>query len=68
MIDGQPGKVYNAIAPGSLVFSPDGKHIAYAAKDGDRQLIVADGIESKRFNYIGPPVFSADSKSSATVP
>ncbi len=67
VVDGQPGPKYGKI--GGIVFSPDGKHTAYAAvvgklKDGgDKWAIVVDGKESARsyvsISYLSP-VFSPD--------
>jgi len=42
-VDGQAGAEYDAIGKGSLLFSPDGKHLAYSARKGRKWLVVVDG-------------------------
>ena len=37
---------------GSLSFSPDGKHFAYVASQGDQAFVVVDGKEGPRFKTI----------------
>jgi hypothetical protein len=64
-------------AESGLVFSPDGKRVAYAARNGTRWVVVVDGVEGKemdafsRYGSIGKeeilPVFSPDSKRVAHV-
>lgn len=39
--DGVAGPEYDLI--GTLIFSPDGDHVAYVAKKGPKQLVVVDG-------------------------
>ena len=58
------GKVHPGVLPSSLAVSPDGKSLAYAARSGDKQLVVMDGVEGKEYDGIlaSSPVFSPDSK------
>jgi len=57
-------KRYGSILKHSITFSPDGKRIAYAARDGDKWFVVVDGKEGNRYDDIlkYTPVFSPDSK------
>ena len=38
---------YEGIVPFSIAFSPDGKHLAYEARKGDKPIFVIDDSESK---------------------
>ena len=60
VIDRKEGKKYNATT--NLVISPDGKRIAYVAKQDDKEFVVLDGFEGKRYDYIKNLKFSPDSK------
>ena len=45
------------------VFSPDGQHVAYAAKLGNDSFVVADGVEGKHYlQIVSAPIYSPDSK------
>ena len=48
-MDGAAGKEYDQIAKFGPVFSPDSKHVAYAARSGDKWVLVADAAESKGY-------------------
>jgi len=53
--------------PPMPVFSPDSKHVAYIAQAEGRMMLVLDGVEGPRHDYIEcrnrvSPVFSPDSK------
>jgi hypothetical protein len=37
------------VLEGSLVFSPDSRHVAYLARRGDKQFLVVDGVEGKEY-------------------
>jgi len=47
---------------GALAFSPDSKHLAYAAKRGGKWVMVVDGQEGEGYNQVASPVFSFDGK------
>jgi hypothetical protein len=79
VLDGVVGRTYSVIpSPTRLqlaegvrqlpTFSPDGRHVAYRAKRGDRWYVVVDTIEGPPFDDIeSQPVFSADSRQVAYV-
>jgi Tol biopolymer transport system component len=66
VVDGIPGPHYDSIASGSnaIVFSPDGKRIAYVAKKKGKSVPVVDGKEGPEFDDIGDGsvAFSPDSQ------
>jgi hypothetical protein len=53
----------------SLIFSSDGKHIAYPAQDKGDWLVVRDGVECKRYDWIegGSLTYSPDGERLAYV-
>jgi Tol biopolymer transport system component len=51
-IDGKEEKPYDEIKQGSLVFSPDGKHLAYIVKVNKKWAVVVDGKERKPYDSI----------------
>ncbi|MBI4709543.1 MAG: hypothetical protein HY759_00255 [Nitrospirae bacterium] len=61
VINGKKVKQYNAV--GSLVFSPDSKRTAYAAKSEGKWFVVIDGKESSRYDDIKAQNFNFDSGS-----
>lgn len=65
VIDGRPGKEYNAIFVSPIQFSKDARHYCYAVfgASGKRDLVVVDGRESKLYNGVTDPAFAADGKS-----
>jgi S1-C subfamily serine protease len=63
VVDGVAGAKYDLIIPGSLAFSPDGKHVVYAAaavRQGKAtRFVMVDGKEGKGYDGIvlqPPPV------------
>ncbi len=50
MVDGQPGATYDHIA--LLTFSPDSRHVAYAAKQGDKWQVLVDGKPGPAYDEI----------------
>lgn len=69
VVDGKEGGIHDAWAIFNPAFSPDGKHVAYAAwikPDKGDWYVVIDGQEGKRYKGIHDYVhFSADSKHTA---
>jgi Tol biopolymer transport system component len=65
----QEGKQYDGVGRGTLVFTADGKRLAYVAGigtpgQGGKQVVVVDGQESKQYDGIGSNTlaFSPDGK------
>ena len=52
IIDGVAGKKYDGIGNGTLLFSPNGNRVAYAAFRGGKWLMVVDGVEGKEYDGI----------------
>jgi hypothetical protein len=65
VLDGQPGREYNASAIGTLLFSGDNRHALYtvARIDGKYDLVVADGAESNPYEEITDLHISSDGSS-----
>jgi hypothetical protein len=49
VVDEIAGTPVDALAEGSLQFSPDGEHVMYGAWRGDNQIIVEDGQPSAEY-------------------
>jgi WD40 repeat protein len=62
--DGKKGSDYDNVV--SLLFSPDGRRLAYLAAKGTRerheQFLVVDGREGKKYENVGSLRFSPDSR------
>jgi hypothetical protein len=60
--EGAKGKEYDKM--GLLVWSRDGRHLAYSAREGDKEFLVVDGKEGKPYDRILnlAPRFSGDGK------
>ncbi len=54
VVDGQAGPEHDAIGPLSLRFSPDGKRVAYVAKEGGKWFVVLDGKPGLEYDRIWP--------------
>jgi len=78
VIDGRETQPYDDIAEDNPIFSPDSKHVVYSAAINDKWLLVVNGIEvpsfdfprdpnTTRYEYVGIPTFSPDSKRFACV-
>ena len=68
VVDGKEGEQYDDIFEGSLIFSPDSKHVAYVAGISDKQFVVVDGKEERKYDGIGIPlIFSPDNNRVAYV-
>ena len=63
VLNGQPLKAYEAVW--SLVFSPDGKRVAFTARRDGKAMVVCDGKEGRHYPEVFYPMFSPDSKSLA---
>jgi Tol biopolymer transport system component len=61
MLDETPSPLYDGIAVGSPVFSPDGTHIAYAAQFDGKWQVLVDGKPGPGFDAVGNRFFSPDS-------
>jgi hypothetical protein len=42
------------------MFSPDSRHVAFAAQKGQKRVVVVDGRASEEYDGLGPPIFAAD--------
>jgi Tol biopolymer transport system component len=68
VLDGKIGAGYDGIGSfpanaGGPIFSPDGKHMAYCAEQGEKELVVLDDKPGANFDQINdPPIFSLDSR------
>lgn len=61
-VDGKKiGGTYEEV--GRLVFSPDGQHLAFAARKGNKWFLVVNGTEGPGFDIVVTPQFAPDSKS-----
>ena len=46
VIDGKEGNKYDKILTDGIIFSPDGRVIAYGAKKGGKPVVVINGKEA----------------------
>jgi hypothetical protein len=53
VLDGIAGASYDDVAPASLAFSADGRHLAYAASRGGLWRVIVDGSEGPAFAELG---------------
>jgi Tol biopolymer transport system component len=60
--EGKPGAVFDAIGEGTLLFSPDSKHLAYAAQSGGQWCMVLDGKPGRPYEGIAQVKFSPSSQ------
>jgi len=65
VLDGQPGREYNANSIGMPMFTADGRHYVYAVVgvDGKYDLVIADGTESNPYDEITDLHLSPDGAS-----
>ena len=62
IVDGRHEPAMDSMLSGSLVFSPDGNHIAYAGIISDRAHVVRDGLLGAEYDGLGRLAFSNDSQ------
>lgn len=70
VVDGTESRNYASLATRDLVFSADGKHLAYRASlqrvlsSNHTDVVVRDGVDSRPYKAVldGTPVFSPDSQ------
>ncbi|MEX2215683.1 MAG: hypothetical protein WD768_16345 [Phycisphaeraceae bacterium] len=62
VIDEVEGELYDALAAGISLFSPDSRHVAYGAQRDGKWRVVQDGKEGATYEEIKYITFSADSK------
>ena len=55
LADGTEQQHYDEIGRGTLHFSPDSQHVAYAAREADKWFVVVDGKEQKPYDDIEGP-------------
>ena len=60
VVDGKAGMEFEGVA--GLTFSPDSRHVAYAALRGQKQFVILDGQPSPAYDNVGDhsPVFDPD--------
>ncbi len=58
VVDGVAGEPFAIV--GRPLFGPDGRRVAYAADDGDRQYVVIGTTKVRVSGRLSDPVFSAD--------
>lgn len=59
VVGDKSGKIYSEI--NGLTISPNGKRVAYIAKQNDKEFVVVDGVEGKKYDYVKNLRFSPDS-------
>jgi hypothetical protein len=62
VVDGHAGAEYDLLGDGTPIFSPDGKHVAYVAWRGAKELVVVDGQPGAECERVGGLIFSLDGK------
>ena len=59
VLDGVEGPRCDQIPP-QVMFSPDGRHVAYPARRGQQVACVVDGVAQESYDGVGRPAFSRD--------
>ena len=73
VVDGEVGKWYapdesiDYISEIGCLFSPDSQPITFTATIGDKDIVVIDGNEGRKYDEVGYPIFSPDSQRVAYV-
>lgn len=62
VVEGSIGPEFEQILPGTPLFSPDGRHFAYAAALQQRYQVLLDGFVSPEYELVGHLTFSPDSR------
>ena len=62
VVDRVGGEQYDSIVPGTLVFSPDSRRVAYAAVKENKQMFVIDGVAGNACDAVSGFAFSVNSK------
>ncbi|MBW8782592.1 MAG: PD40 domain-containing protein [Verrucomicrobia bacterium] len=52
VIDGAAQPEYEGLVPGSLAFSADSRHVAYAVCKGDQRIVIIDGQSSPEYRAV----------------
>lgn len=61
VLDGVEGPRFDEIHP-LLAFSPEGGHVAYPVRDGQRMTCVVDGVAQGAYDTVGRPAFGPDGR------
>lgn len=63
VVDGKELSSYSKPLFPKLVFSPNGRHVAYVVQVDKSSYVALDGKEGKIYDYVSQPSFSEDGKS-----
>jgi hypothetical protein len=61
-IAGAAERCHDGLSLDHIVYSPDSRHVAYAAREGDRWRVIRDGVADPPVDDVGELVFSADGR------
>jgi len=67
VLNGVEQKQYDFIGDSSLMFSQDGECFVYSVQKDNKQFLVIDGLEQKKYEKASPILFSPDGKRLAYV-
>jgi Tol biopolymer transport system component len=62
VLDGEASPKYDKVGQSGVVFSPDGRRLAYAALKNGRWFAVVDGKAGTEYDQVGALVFSPDGR------
>lgn len=62
VVDGSKVKEHDQAIDPFLIFSGDGKRLAYTLMGGKKERVVVDGAEGKIYEHVSSPLFSPDSQ------
>lgn len=60
VVDGVEGKIYDWVS--DLAFSPDGRHVVYAAQRDGQWRVILDNVEQPPYEFVDKLQFSPDSR------